>query len=79
MNKREKLKELLNREPVIIPINFKGEQGFVVEYFNYTYRNLLSQIFGKTEDEAIANLLTHLESVQAGKTVGDTYDSNSGN
>ena len=61
MEIKQELEALLKREVTVTPINFNGQSGYIVEYFNYTDRNSASKLFSKTELGAMENLLLHLK------------------
>lgn len=60
---KEKIEKILGRPVEVIPVNYKGKKVFLVEYFNYTFRNNISDLYGDTEEEALEKLY---------KILGDT-------
>ena len=75
MDIKDELKSLLGRDVSVIPTTFQNKKGFMAEYFNYTDRNCVSELFSETEEGAMENLLKFLKKRQPGGTDGTNSSS----
>jgi hypothetical protein len=57
---KEKIKKALGRVPELIEITHKGQKGYLPLYFNYEYKNKVSELFSKTEKGAYENLYKYI-------------------
>lgn len=73
----EKIKMLLGREIEVEETTFKGQRGFLPLYFNYTFKNNVSDIFDTNKEECLKKFHTFLENNQ-GDTNGTDTDSGQG-
>ena len=61
MTNRDKLTELMGREPEFMHVTYNGQQGYLPLYFNYKLKNSASELFGNTQEEALEKLLDYLQ------------------
>lgn len=70
----EQIKILLGREVEVEEVTFKGQKGYLPIYFNYTFKNNVSEVFDTDKEKCLEKFLSFL-TVHKGDTNGTETDS----
>lgn len=74
MDTKATLASLLNREVGTIETQYQGKRGYLPEYFDFSARNCVSQLFSTTPEGALDNLLVYLKNNKSGSDNGISTD-----
>ena len=56
----KKISQVLGREIEVEEVTFKGQRGFLPIYFNYTFKNQVSDVFDTDKDKCLEKFYNFL-------------------
>jgi len=68
----EKIKVILGRDPEIESTTYKGQPGFIPLYFNYTFKNNVSDVFNADKEKCLESFYKFLLNNQGDTSGIDT-------